>query len=139
MNKGKRATIHLDPTLHRALRVKAAETETGVSELVNAAVRQSLGEDAADLAIFDARVRESVLPLEDVLKDLKRRGKPYSPHQALRCKRSLKDSLPKFAATSPPQSTPGALHPDRWGSRSYPGRRSIGFARRLPCALCDRR
>jgi hypothetical protein len=75
MNKAKRATIYLEPTLHRALRVKAAETETSVSEIVNAAVRQSLSEDAADLATFEARAREPVLPFEDVLKDLKRRGK----------------------------------------------------------------
>ncbi len=75
MNRVKRATIYLDPTLHRALRVKAAETEKSVSDLVNTAVRQSLSEDAADLAIFGARAREPVLPFEDVLKDLKRRGK----------------------------------------------------------------
>ena len=75
MNRVKRATIYLDPTLHRALRVKASETEKSVSDLVNAAVRQSLSEDAADLAIFEARAREPVLPFEDVLKDLKRRGK----------------------------------------------------------------
>jgi hypothetical protein len=75
MNKTKRATIYLEPTLHRALRVKAAETETSVSEIVNAAVRQSLSEDAADLTIFEARAREPVLAFEDVLKDLKRRGK----------------------------------------------------------------
>ncbi|MGH2602995.1 MAG: CopG family transcriptional regulator [Dehalococcoidia bacterium] len=75
MNKVKRATIYLDPTLHRALRVKAAETEKSVSDLVNAAVRQSLSEDAADLAIFEARAREPVSAFEDVLKDLKRRGK----------------------------------------------------------------
>jgi len=75
MNKDKRATIYLDPTLHRALRVKAAETESSVSDIVNAAVRQSLSEDAADLAIFEARAREPVLPFVDVLKDLKRRGK----------------------------------------------------------------
>lgn len=75
MNKAKRATIYLEPALHRALRVKAAETETSVSDIVNAAVRQSLSEDAADLAIFEARAREPVLPFEDVLKDLQRRGK----------------------------------------------------------------
>ncbi len=75
MAKVKRATIYLDPTLHRALRVKAAETETSVSALVNGAVRQSLGEDAADLAVFEARAREPVLAFEEVLKDLKRRGK----------------------------------------------------------------
>ncbi|PYP00607.1 MAG: CopG family transcriptional regulator, partial [Gemmatimonadetes bacterium] len=31
MTKVKRATIYLDPTLHRALRIKAAETETSLS------------------------------------------------------------------------------------------------------------
>jgi hypothetical protein len=75
MNKAKRATIYLEPMLHRALRLKAAETEKSVSDIVNAAVRQSLSEDAADLAVFEARAREPVLPFEDVLKDLKRRGK----------------------------------------------------------------
>ena len=75
MSQVKRATIYLDPTLHRALRVKAAETETSVSDLVNVAVRQSLSEDAADLAIFEARAREPALAFEEVLKDLKRRGK----------------------------------------------------------------
>jgi plasmid stability protein len=75
MPKLKRATVYLDPTLHRALRVKAAETENSLSDLVNAAVRQSLSEDAGDLAIFEARAREPVMAFEDVLKDLKRRGK----------------------------------------------------------------
>ena len=75
MDRVKRATIYLDPALHRALRVKAAETEKSVSDLVNAAVRQSLSEDAADLAIFEARAREPVSTFEEVLKDLKRRGK----------------------------------------------------------------
>ncbi len=75
MAKVKRATIYLDPTLHRALRIKAAETETSLSDLVNVAVRRSLSEDAADLAVFEARAREPVLPFEAVVKDLKRRGK----------------------------------------------------------------
>lgn len=75
MPKTKRATVYLDPTLHRALRVKAAETDQSLSDLVNDAVRQSLSEDAADLAVFEARAREPALPFEDVLKDLKRRGK----------------------------------------------------------------
>lgn len=75
MSKTKRATVYLDPALHRALRVKAAETEQSVSDLINDAVRQSLSEDAADLAAFEARAREPALPFEDVVKDLKRRGK----------------------------------------------------------------
>lgn len=75
MAKLRRATIYLDTALHRALRIKAAETDQSVSELVNAAVQQSLAEDAADLAVFAARADEPVLAFEDVLKDLKRRGK----------------------------------------------------------------
>jgi len=71
----KRATVYFDPALHRALRIKAASTERSLSDLVNAAVRTSLAEDAEDLAEFDARADEPSLAFEDVLKDLKRRGK----------------------------------------------------------------
>ncbi len=71
----KRATVYLDPSLHKALRLKAVQTEHSVSHLVNTAVRRSLAEDAEDLAAFDARAKEPNLDFEDVLKDLKRRGK----------------------------------------------------------------
>jgi len=71
----KRATVYFDPELHRALRVKAAETERSMSDLVNEAVQLSLAEDAEDLAAFEDRVNEPNLPYEDVVKDLKRRGK----------------------------------------------------------------
>lgn len=71
----KRATVYFDPELHRALRVKAAETERSMSDLVNEAVQLSLAEDAEDLAAFEERLREPSLPYEDVVKDLRRRGK----------------------------------------------------------------
>lgn len=71
----KRATIYFDPTLHRALRLKAAATESSVSELVNQAVREALAEDAEDLYAFEERAKEPDLAFEDVVKDLKRRGK----------------------------------------------------------------
>jgi hypothetical protein len=71
----KRATVYFEPSLHKALRVKAAHTDRTLSELVNAAVRRSLAEDAEDLAAFDHRTKEPALSFEDVLKDLKRRGK----------------------------------------------------------------
>lgn len=74
-NSLKRATVYLDPDLHRALRVKAAETDKSVSELVNQAVKLSLAEDAEDLAAFEERRHEPNLPFEDVIQDLKRRGK----------------------------------------------------------------
>ena len=71
----KRATVYFDSSIHRALRVKAAQTDQSVSDLVNAAVRASLVEDADDLAAFETRSKEPDLAFEDVLKDLKRRGK----------------------------------------------------------------
>lgn len=75
MTSTKRATVYLDSGLHRALRMKAAETDQSISELVNAAVRATLAEDADDLAVARARAKEPRLRFEDVLKDLKRRGK----------------------------------------------------------------
>jgi hypothetical protein len=71
----KRATVYFDPSLHKALRVKAAATDRSLSELVNVAVRASLAEDADDLAAFERRAKEPSLAFEEVLKDLKRRGK----------------------------------------------------------------
>ena len=74
-NGRKRATVYFDPTLHRALRLKAAETERSWSDLVNEAVKYSLADDAEDLAAFDERAHEPVLPVETVVKELRRSGK----------------------------------------------------------------
>ncbi len=71
----KRATVYFDPDLHRALRLKAAETDRSISELVNEAVKLSLAEDAEDLAAFAERASEPDLAFEEVLEDLRRRGK----------------------------------------------------------------
>ena len=73
-NTQKRSTVYFDPVIHRALRLKAAETDRSLSEIVNEAVRLSLSEDAEDLAAFKERAREPNLAFEDVLKDLKRSG-----------------------------------------------------------------
>ncbi|MGQ0704480.1 MAG: CopG family transcriptional regulator [Gemmatimonadales bacterium] len=75
MPTSKRATVYFDPSIHRALRLKAAETDQSVSDLVNTAVRLCLAEDAEDLAAFRARAKEPALAFEDVVRDLKRRGK----------------------------------------------------------------
>ena len=71
----KRATVYFDPALHRALRLKAAATECSISDLVNDAVKQALAEDAEDFEAFEARELEADHVFEDVVKDLKRRGK----------------------------------------------------------------
>ena len=54
----KRATIYLDTELHRALRLKAPETDRSISDLVNTAVQHSFSEDAEDLAAFSQRAPE---------------------------------------------------------------------------------
>lgn len=71
----KRATVYLDPGLHRALRLKALETSRSVSELLNEAARRALAEDQEDLAAFRERAREPLISFEAALKELKRRGK----------------------------------------------------------------
>ena len=71
----KRATIYFDPTLHKALRLKSAETARSVSELVNDAVREALSEDAEDLLAFEERADEALLSYEAMVKRLKKDGR----------------------------------------------------------------
>ena len=73
----KRTTIHFDPALHRALRLKAAATDRSLSDIVNEAVKLCLAEDAEDMAAFAERAKEPDLLFEDVSKELKRSGKIY--------------------------------------------------------------
>ena len=70
----KRATVYLDPVLHKALRLQSVETSRSVSALVNDAVRDELAEDARDLAAFDERANEPTMDFEDFVKGLKRDG-----------------------------------------------------------------
>jgi hypothetical protein len=71
----KRATVYLDPMLHKALRIKAAETSRSISDLINEAVRFSLAEDAEDLSVFTERKDEPLLAFEEVLEKLKKDGR----------------------------------------------------------------
>jgi hypothetical protein len=71
----KRGTVYFDPAIHRALRVKAAETDRSLSDLVNEAIKLSLAEDAEDLAAFEERASEPNLSFEGVVKELRKRGK----------------------------------------------------------------
>ncbi|HKE87350.1 MAG TPA: hypothetical protein VKB50_26520 [Vicinamibacterales bacterium] len=71
----KRATVYFDPDLHRAIRVKAADTHRSISDIVNDAVRAALRDDQEDLAAFEERVAEPTLSYEALLKDLKTHGK----------------------------------------------------------------
>ena len=71
----KRSTVYFDPDLYKALKIKAAQYDKSLSELINQVVRWSLVEDAEDLAAFEERKNEPNLDFEKVLKDLRSRGK----------------------------------------------------------------
>jgi hypothetical protein len=70
-----RATIYFEPEIHKAIRLKAADTHRTLSDIVNEAVRAALREDQEDLAAFEDRVAEPVISYEALLKDLKANGK----------------------------------------------------------------
>jgi hypothetical protein len=70
-----RATIYLDPELHKALRLKAVETSQSLSKLVNDAIKESLSEDAEDMAAFEERAKEPLISYETMIKRLKKDGR----------------------------------------------------------------
>lgn len=72
--KSKRTTVYFTPAVHRALRLKAAETEQSVSDLVNEAVVGILDEDSEDLEAFEERASEPSLSFADVLKEMRQSG-----------------------------------------------------------------
>ena len=71
----KRATVYLDPKIHRALKIKAIQVSRSISDLVNEAIRNSLSEDFDDLEAFESRLNEPNLDFEYVLKELRSGGK----------------------------------------------------------------
>ncbi len=71
----KRATIYLDPILHKALKLKSVETSRSISELVNSAVREALVEDADDLAAFDERAGDALISYDEMIKRLRKDGR----------------------------------------------------------------
>ena len=71
----KRSTVYLDPVLHKALRLKALETSCSMSELINEAIKESIAEDAEDLAAFDERVDEPLISYDVMVKRLKKDGR----------------------------------------------------------------
>jgi hypothetical protein len=71
----KRATVYLDPELHKALRLKAVETSRSVSELINDAIRQALAEDVEDINAFEERAGEPLISYDEMVKRLRRDGR----------------------------------------------------------------
>ena len=75
IEKPKRSTVYLDPDLHKALKVQAAETSSNISELINRAIRDALREDHDDLAAFEERASEPTISFEKMLQRLELDGK----------------------------------------------------------------
>ena len=71
----KRTTIYLDPELHKALRLKAIAVSHSVSELVNEAIRESLAEDADDIAAFEEREKKPLISYDEMVKRLRENGR----------------------------------------------------------------
>jgi len=71
----KRATIYLDPLLHKALKLKSMETSKSISTLVNQAVREALAEDATDIAAYEDRINEPVISSSEMVKRLQQDGR----------------------------------------------------------------
>ena len=71
----KRSTVYFEPSIHHALKIKAASTHQSVSEVVNNAMRHALREDQEDFSAFEERKNEPTLSYEELLEDLKANGK----------------------------------------------------------------
>ncbi|MBL4773956.1 MAG: hypothetical protein JKX98_10295 [Alcanivoracaceae bacterium] len=71
----KRSTVYFEPEIHQALRMKAANTDVSVSEIVNEVVRLALREDQEDLQAIEQRKDETNISYEELLDDLKLHGK----------------------------------------------------------------
>jgi hypothetical protein len=74
MSTPTRATVYFEPDVHKALRLRAASNDQSISDMVNAAVKTLLAEDAADLAAFEKRKREKSVSFDSFVQGMKRRG-----------------------------------------------------------------
>ena len=72
--KTKRSTIYLEAHVHKALRLKAAELDASMSDIVNDALRHSFVEDAEDLADIKKRTRERTVTFDDFVTGLRASG-----------------------------------------------------------------
>ena len=69
-----RSTVYFDPALHKALRLKAAEENRSISEIVNEAIALLTSEDAEDIDAIDARAGEPSVSYAEFVQALKADG-----------------------------------------------------------------
>ena len=69
-----RSTIYFEPSVHKALRIKAAEESRSISDIIHEAVSLLTSEDAEDIADFDARIGEPNVGHDEFVLSLKADG-----------------------------------------------------------------
>lgn len=69
-----RSTVYFDPQMHKALRLKAAQENRSISDIVNEAVSLLASEDKDDISDFDSRKNEQSIDYESFLNMLKNDG-----------------------------------------------------------------
>lgn len=74
-NLSKRSTVYFEPSVHQALKMKAASSNVSISEIVDEAVKLLMREDQEDLQAFAERIEEPEISYEALLNDLKAHGK----------------------------------------------------------------
>lgn len=65
-----KATLYLDEKVHKALRLKAADTSQSMSALVNDALKASLVEDLEDIEAWRERREDPRIGYDDFVKQL---------------------------------------------------------------------
>lgn len=73
--QSKRSTVYLDADLHQAVRLKSANTNRSISDIVNESLRLALAEDEADLRAFELHANDPLMTYEELLARLKADGK----------------------------------------------------------------
>ena len=70
-----RTTISFEEDILKLLKLKAVETSSSVSDLLNSIVIDAFREDREDLKAFDERKHEGAISFETFLKQLEADGK----------------------------------------------------------------
>ena len=69
--KRKASTIYLQPSVHKALKLKAVIRDCSLSDLAEEIIKNSLAEDIEDIKDVKKRKKESSTSLKDFVKMLK--------------------------------------------------------------------
>ena len=71
-----KATLYLDSTMYKALKMRAVETGQTISGLMNEALQAQLAEDLEDINTMHSRLAKKETPLsyENALKELQASG-----------------------------------------------------------------